>query len=61
MLGFADDCERKLREAWLELMSMNKELNAKNLVIRKLEKNNDKFVSLVQQKHQWEEYQLQLQ
>lgn len=41
-------------------MNTNKEMVAKNLAIKKLEKNNEKYVSMMVQKPMWEEYQKQL-
>ena len=51
MTLYVDECEKKVREARLELMNTNKDMAAKNLAIKKLEKNNEKFMNMVTQKH----------
>ncbi len=46
-MDFVEDCEKQVRATRLELMNTNKEIISKQNTIKKLEKNNERYMTMV--------------
>jgi archaellum component FlaC len=47
LMDFVEDCEKQVRATRLELMNTNKEIISKQNTIKKLEKNNERYMTMV--------------